>query len=917
MEEAVSIARDLNWVTLVGHAFDTEGMPPYLPFIEALQDYANSSQQEELETRLADAQPELALLVPALGRSGRQLQGARPDPETQRYRLYEAVSDLLLKIAGSETSAGLLLCLDDLHWADESTLFLLEHFIRKPTSAPVLVLATYRDTELDVSKPLARTLEQLMRRGVASRLDLKRMDRKALAALLAVLGGPDPPPSLVDTVFNETEGNPFFVREVFQYLQETGRLVDALGAWRTDLQVTELDVPESVRLVIAGRLARVSDRCRQCLTAAAVAGRGVSLVLLQKLADLGEEALLEAVEEAERAHLVAITLDGAEERLTFAHELIRQTLLAELSLPRRRRLHVRIARALEERHSADLDEHAAELAAHFGHSSDPGELEKAIAYSENAADHATALYAWTEAARLLERALGLLTLASPEGKIRRCDLLLRLCDALLAADQPRRVFSEVAEEAYAIAEALGDDARGAAACHIALLSAFSLGPASFRYLAPWAERADRLIPQDTVARVHKDAAVAWIRLDRPLAGRAVEMARDLGDMDAFYVAAYVFLWGLTPTTEQACLELATEIALSPRNGIRPRLLFRTLEAAAEVLLAWGERDLAERIGRELAAHAEATGDSTATTSAAHFCLSLAAIDGRLEEAVAEASSLASFETGMLAWRNGFRPLLLLGTPQHLQRAAALVSEIEGLSAILGYLLRAHTGVPEPGEPQTPGWQPREHMVTFLPLLVLEIVVLRGGNGELVRKILDFLKPAASPATACAFTLIDRHRGAAHVLLGEHAQARERFSAALAAGEKMRFRPEIALTRLALAELILDHFPRERTEAFEHLEACIPEFREMKMQPSLRKAEELLTRRARWRPRPPVYPDGLSAREVEILRLIARGRTNQQIAQELTISLNTVLHHVTNILGKTGAANRTEAAGYAHRRNLTS
>jgi DNA-binding NarL/FixJ family response regulator len=132
---------------------------------------------------------------------------------------------------------------------------------------------------------------------------------------------------------------------------------------------------------------------------------------------------------------------------------------------------------------------------------------------------------------------------------------------------------------------------------------------------------------------------------------------------------------------------------------------------------------------------------------------------------------------------------------------------------------------------------------------------------------------------------------------------------------MRFRPEVALTRLALAELILDHYPRERAEAFEHLELCLPEFREMKMQPSLLKAEELLTRRGRPRQPRPVYPDGLSAREVEILRLVAQGLTNQQIAEELVISLNTVLHHVTNILGKTGAANRTEATDYAHRRGL--
>jgi DNA-binding CsgD family transcriptional regulator len=187
--------------------------------------------------------------------------------------------------------------------------------------------------------------------------------------------------------------------------------------------------------------------------------------------------------------------------------------------------------------------------------------------------------------------------------------------------------------------------------------------------------------------------------------------------------------------------------------------------------------------------------------------------------------------------------------------------------------------------------------------------------ESIRTQLELLEPAAAPATSEIYTLIDRHRGAAYAVLGEPAKARQHFLAALAAGQKMHFRPEVALTRLALAQLILEHYPRERAEAFEHLALCIPEFRAMKTQPSLLKAEALLTRRRHERPPRPGYPDGLSAREVEILRLVAQGMTNQQIAQELTISLNTVLHHVTNILGKTGAANRTEATDYAHRHNL--
>ena len=921
MQEAVTIARDLNWVTLVGHAFDTEGMPPYLPFIEALQDYASSSQQDELETRLAGAAPELAMLVPTLGRSGRRLQSTALDPETQRYRLYEAVSDFLLKTASSKGSAGLLLCLDDLHWADESTLLLLEHFVRKQTSAPVLVLATYRDTEVDVSKPLARTLEQLMRLGVASRINLKRLDRPALAQLLAALGGANPPASLVETVFNETEGNPFFVREVFHYLQVEGRLVDAIGVWRTDLKVTELDLPESVRLVIGSRLARVSERCRQSLTAAAVAGRGVSLALLQAVTDLDEEAVLEAVEEAERAHLVSISMDGAEEQLTFAHELIRQTLLARLSLPRRRRLHVRIARALEERHATNLDEHVAEIAGHFGYSSDPAELDKGVDYYERAAEHATSIYAWAEAVQLLDQAIDLLTSTTPKDKSRRCDLLLRLCHALVAADQPVRVIMEVSEKAYELAEALGDSARASAVCQIRWISIFRLGatvsPEGYgRSSELWLERAHRHAPEGSVAEVYAIVASAWRGMDHVLAAKALVASRELGEPEAFYVAATAVLGQMAPGTERACLALATEIALSPRDGIRARTLVQTLEFAARALLSWGERDLAVRIGQELEERTNA-GVESAALRAGYVRLSLAAIDGRLEEAVAEAERLATVESGMLAWSTGFRPLLLLGTPEHLRQAEDLIPKLEGgLKRSLERLLQAHLGTVPPPQPPDPRWNPMTTpLVHYFNTIHLEVAVL-AGRPEYAQTFLRRLEPVASPATADAFTLIDRHRGGAYLLLGEPERAREHYLAALAAGEKMRFRPEVALTRLALAELILDHYPRERAEAFEHLEFCIPEFRDMKMQPSLEQAERLLARRGRSRPRAPAYPDGLTSREVEVLRLIARGLTNQQIAEELTISLNTVLHHVTNIFGKTGAANRTEASGYAHRQSLT-
>jgi DNA-binding CsgD family transcriptional regulator len=430
------------------------------------------------------------------------------------------------------------------------------------------------------------------------------------------------------------------------------------------------------------------------------------------------------------------------------------------------------------------------------------------------------------------------------------------------------------------------------------------------------ERADRHARPGTVARLYADVAAAWRGINGTLAARALVTARELGDPEAFYIAANAVLGVFTPGTEAACLELAHEMAEKSRTGIRAPTLAQTLEFTAGMFLAWGERDMAARLEQELAERAEATGDSALIRAAGHVRLHLAAFDGRLEEAVSEAGSMATAETGMVAWRTGFRPLLLLGTPEHLRQAEELIPKLQGgMKNNFDRLLRAHLGTLPPPSPPPPGFDPlTTPFVPWFPVMFLEMAVLMGRH-EFARTWLKRLEPVASPSTSDAFTLIDRHRGAGYLLLGEPERARQHFVAALVAGEKTRFRPEVALTHLALAELILDHFPRERAEAFEHLDFCIPEFRAMKMQPSLVKAEELLTRRGRERPQRPAYPDGLSAREVEVLRLIAQGRTNQQIAEELVISLNTVLHHVTNILGKTGAANRTEATDYAHRHSL--
>src|SRR5574341_2403460 len=198
----------------------------------------------------------------------------------------------------------LLLVIDDLHWADDATLLLMQHIAQRQGQMAALTVATYRDIELDVARPFARTLEALLRQRLAHRIALKPLPEAGVEAMLQALTGQPPPAALVQAIYRETEGNPFFVEEVFQHLLEQGKLLDADGRWRHDLQVGELDVPEGVRLVISRRLERVGEDCRTALTDASVVGRDFTFELLQKLSELDADTLLDAIDEAERANLI-------------------------------------------------------------------------------------------------------------------------------------------------------------------------------------------------------------------------------------------------------------------------------------------------------------------------------------------------------------------------------------------------------------------------------------------------------------------------------------------------------------------------------------------------------------------------------------------------------------------------------------
>ena len=393
-----------------------EGAPPYLPLVEILQTAAKVVPPDVFRESLGEAAGEVARLLPELGTLFADIPPpVDMPPEQARRYLLNSIRDFFDR---TSRRRPLVLLLDDLHWADESSLLLLQHTAERLHEMPALIVGTYRDVELDVGRPLAKSLEWLLRHRLAHRVALRRLDQDGIRAMLAGLAGQDPPGPLVKVIHDETEGNPFFVEEVFRHLSEEGRLLDEEGGFRRDLRIDELDVPEGVRLVIGRRLQRLGEDARKALSAAAVIGRVFDYEIVRAMDGLGDEELLEAFEEAERARLIVPAGTGA--RYTFGHELIRQTLLSGLSLPRRQRLHLKVADAIESAHFVAGDDAASDLAHHLyqaGAAADPDKTVRALSV---AGEVAMRSMGFDDALRHYDNALAI----EPEDPDVRANLLL-------------------------------------------------------------------------------------------------------------------------------------------------------------------------------------------------------------------------------------------------------------------------------------------------------------------------------------------------------------------------------------------------------------------------------------------------------------------------------------------------------------
>ncbi len=459
--EAARAAHRTGATVLFGHC-EEDVTTPYQLFAESLGHYVNNVDDERLGRHALAFGSELTRLIPAL--SSRIADVSQPkatDSDTERYLLFTAVVGLLAEVSADEP---VMLIFDDLQWADSGSLLLLRHLATTELPMRVLILATLRDHELPNAKELRDTVGELWRQRRVSRLELEGLNHGDVVSYMEAAAGhklDENAVALAHAVHRETDGNPFFLSEVLRYLAETGGIYqDLAGQWMPAESLGPLALPDSVREVVGGRVARLGDRAERSLSIAAVIGRRFDFDLLTRSTRFPEDELLEILEAATAAALVR-EVAGPPGHYTFAHALIRHTIYESLGPTRRSRAHKQVAEALEDICGGHPGPRVGELARQWLNASGGSASGRAIRYARQAGDAALSALAPADALRYFTQARELLEQVEDPDPVLALDLVIGLGTAQRQTGDP--TFRDTLLEAAHLAAEFGDTERLVAA----------------------------------------------------------------------------------------------------------------------------------------------------------------------------------------------------------------------------------------------------------------------------------------------------------------------------------------------------------------------------------------------------------------------------------------------------------------------
>ncbi|HEY2254691.1 MAG TPA: AAA family ATPase [Variovorax sp.] len=921
---------------LWGRCLEEPGAPLYWPWRQLIRSYLRSSGDAHPEQTLGPGLADIAGIVPEL--AGQLTpQAPRPDDDDtaqSRFRLFDAVAEFWRRAA---RRMPLALIFEDLHWADATSLRLFAFLATELEDSALLVVGTYRDSELSRQHPLFDTLAELARSSAFQRIELPGLSERETEEFTSAATGVRASPSFASSMHARTEGHPLFLEETLRFMMTEMRSPTGLVSLVEDPRQL-MKIPSGVREVIGKRLNRLSPSSGKLLSTAACIGRSFDLDLLMQLEqEMPEDQLLQALEEALAVQVIEEAPRAPHFR--FSHALIRECVYDEMLGLRRPRLHLRIGELLEQRYGADDPTVLPQLAYHFSEAGLGHAAAKALDYARRSAAHAAKLFAYEEAVRHYQLALLLQERHFARDAAGRCALLLGLgkAELMLGAGEPAAMFYQQAAE-LARSEGLGPlfaqaavgyERSNMAASHSGeqavglLLEAIALhqteDPLRVELLAHLCRAYVYCDDADQAQEAHRRAAV---------------LARQIGDKDGLRLAlasiASAIYWPELLHQRLAAANEAWSMAESSTSQSRsvaellPFFLIDLIRVgdlpALSRLRSVGLR-LAERLGwlhyQALCRYVE----GLMALNEGRFADAEAWADQALAigRRVAEPQAVTAFSMQMFCLRREqgrlgeVLPLLQLfvrTTPRDKAwqpGLALLYAELD---------MRPECRAQFDSLPWHPApTAPKDASTMTSAMFAAEVCVYLGdaARAALLYAMLkghagaNLVADSGGPCLGSA----DRLLGSLATLMTEWEVAERHFEAAMAMDAKTGWRIWLAHTRHAYAVMLHRRaLPGDHDRARALLDDAAADSTTLGMNSLTARIAALVDAIGA-----PAFPCGLTEREVGVLKLMAMGRNNREIGQVLAISPNTVANHVRSILQKTYTANRTEAAAFANREGL--